>query len=551
MRIKFLLVFCALWLALPTQAQPSIKWFLNASNDSVYNSKIADFGLDSKGNVISIGTLSNIADLDPSPLAQDTALTKRGDNFYISKVSPSGKLIWVKFLKSKNVGTSFVWHHLVIDHSDNIIVTSGFFGVMDYDPSAAEKLFTSRKPTYNDFVFAKYNPSGDLLWANSYGTGFGSSTEEITGLNILPDNRIIALMTSLSLGIDMDPSPAIRNSGSSGTTALCYNSDGSLSWLTNFPKTTSYPVKGRSFALGSSSELYAISIGYYETTITKLDTSGRVFWNKTIGKFSDGARVNSTGIIGDKSGGFVLYGDFLNTVDFEPGTKVKEISTADGFDTELFIASYDSSGNLHWINTIKGQGAITDAVRDGNELWMSGNITGTINLNANHSINGASSTLPGGYWFQIGLDGTYKDAVSIGAISNISRLAKQDNYLLNNGTIGAGIPCDIDFSSKTTNIQSKFGGAYLAAYTLMNPASITGLKNQNLMAYPNPAQDFINISSSKSLTGDFQVMNLTGEVVISGKFSDTQKQNTIQISNLSPGIYYFSANSIKVKFVKY
>lgn len=155
MRIKFLLIFCALWLALPTQAQPSLKWFLNASNDSVYNSKIADFGLDSKGNVISIGTLSNIADLDPSPLAQDTALTKRGDNFYISKVSPSGKLIWVKFLKSKNVGTSFVWHHLVIDHSDNIIVTSGFFGVIDYDPSAAEKNVYLSKANLQRFRFCE------------------------------------------------------------------------------------------------------------------------------------------------------------------------------------------------------------------------------------------------------------------------------------------------------------------------------------------------------------------------------------------------------------
>lgn len=66
---------------------------------------------------------------------------------------------------------------------------------------------------------------------------------------------------------------------------------------------------------------------------------------------------------------------------------------------------------------------------------------------------------------------------------------------------------------------------------------INNLSNISSEIFPNPAHSVINISSEIK-TGNFEIIDLTGKVVSSGKF-----QNSIDISSLKQGVYLVNINN--------
>jgi len=89
------------------------------------------------------------------------------------------------------------------------------------------------------------------------------------------------------------------------------------------------------------------------------------------------------------------------------------------------------------------------------------------------------------------------------------------------------------------------------------PTILTGLENtsatNSIHLQPNPAQDKITISGVNSELKNFVLLNAVGQQVNSGSFIN--KQNTIDISDLSNGIYIIklsdkTGNSFNQKFIK-
>ena len=74
--------------------------------------------------------------------------------------------------------------------------------------------------------------------------------------------------------------------------------------------------------------------------------------------------------------------------------------------------------------------------------------------------------------------------------------------------------------------------------------------NADFLVYPNPASNFINIVFDDSKQHQVIVYNSIGEIALT---SFVEKHNTINISALSQGIYYITANgnSIIKKFIIY
>jgi len=66
--------------------------------------------------------------------------------------------------------------------------------------------------------------------------------------------------------------------------------------------------------------------------------------------------------------------------------------------------------------------------------------------------------------------------------------------------------------------------------------SVTNNKAIEFSLYPNPAKDFINIESPKTISS-VAVMDITGKVVIN---VNNLKNNRINISDLLPGVYMVS-----------
>ncbi|MFM2393346.1 MAG: hypothetical protein RLZZ546_1328, partial [Bacteroidota bacterium] len=79
-------------------------------------------------------------------------------------------------------------------------------------------------------------------------------------------------------------------------------------------------------------------------------------------------------------------------------------------------------------------------------------------------------------------------------------------------------------------------------------------ENENIYAYPNPANNFISISLDKEMKGEVEATIYSQNGQIIGTQSLSNKNNKINVSALSSGVYFVSikGSSInsKVKFVK-
>jgi uncharacterized delta-60 repeat protein len=78
------------------------------------------------------------------------------------------------------------------------------------------------------------------------------------------------------------------------------------------------------------------------------------------------------------------------------------------------------------------------------------------------------------------------------------------------------------------------------------------ISNKNIILYPNPVKDILNITSKENIQiNSIQIYNILGELVMNQ--SDKNSISTINVSNLSNGIYTIIINSNKktnAKFIK-
>jgi type IX secretion system substrate protein/beta-propeller repeat-containing protein len=94
---------------------------------------------------------------------------------------------------------------------------------------------------------------------------------------------------------------------------------------------------------------YLHSKGYTNLFIQKLDASGNFLWAKSIGE---------TGSVGgqlvkiDLAGNLYITGGFHNTVDFDPNSGIKNL-TSNGA-SDIFVLKLDVSGNFLWAKSFGG-----------------------------------------------------------------------------------------------------------------------------------------------------------------------------------------------------
>ena len=197
--------------------------------------------VDSSDNIIVVGyTLSDGAG---------------GPDFLIAKYNTSGTLLWDKTLGGP--GSEFAYG-VDVDSSDNIVVVGGG---------------TSDGAGNYDFFIAKYNSSGTLLWDKTLG---GSSAEFGYGVAVDSSDNIVVVGYTLSDG-----------AGSNDFLIAKYNSSGTLLWdktLGGTGSDTANSVSIDSFdnivVVGSTASDGA---GSNDFLVTKYNSSGTLLWDKTLG----------------------------------------------------------------------------------------------------------------------------------------------------------------------------------------------------------------------------------------------------------------------------
>ena len=78
-------------------------------------------------------------------------------------------------------------------------------------------------------------------------------------------------------------------------------------------------------------------------------------------------------------------------------------------------------------------------------------------------------------------------------------------------------------------------------------ASLDKVKNDLLMIYPNPVDDFLTVEVESLFMNNYEIINIRGELVLLGTL--IQGQNLIDVGSLMPGIYYFKVGPERKKIV--
>ncbi len=342
-------------------AQPAYTWAnsMGGTSDEMGYSIRADVS----GNTYVTGYFNGTANFNPSGSANLTS--QGGQDIFLAKYDPSGGYLWAFSIGStgNDIGNS-----LAVDAS-GVFITGSFKGAADFDPGAGTT--TLANMGLDDIFFARYDVSGNLVWAESIGT-----TANDEGYGIAADaagNTHIAGTFGGGGGgtADFDP-----GAGTANLTTNVVNSD---------------------------------------IFFAKYDASGNYLWAKAISSL--GADI-AHAITVDASGNVYITGEYSGTADFDPNGGVSNMTPVANMD--IFFGKYSSAGALTWAKSIGGAGAdigygIT-VDGSGSNVYITGIFNGTVDFNPAGATNNlvAPCCAPDGFFGKYTSAGIYVWAGNMG-----------------------------------------------------------------------------------------------------------------------------------------
>lgn len=131
------------------------------------------------------------------------------------------------------------------------------------------------------------------------------------------------------------------------------------------------------------------SHGNSDVLLVKLDANGYLIWAKSWGSTGSDEGM---GIVIDSVNNIYTTGAFNDTVDFDPGTGIYNLSSIGGINT--FISKLESTGSLIWANQIKGSNNIGLSIKlDAHEkIYVAGEFGGTCDFDPSNNLYNLTST---------------------------------------------------------------------------------------------------------------------------------------------------------------
>ena len=194
---------------------------------------------------------------------------------------------------------------IALDAAGNVYTTGKFYGTADFDPGLGTFNMTAPSGADDGIFISKLSPTGDFVWAKSITSNYNDTR------GIAVDDSGNVLITGFYQAgdiVDFDPGPGTFN-------------------LT--------------------------STGNYDMFILKLDTNGDFVWAKRIGGIGASyTSVFGNGIALDNAGNSYITGDFIGTIDFDPGAAVNNLVST--VNSDIFVCKIDANGNFVWAKSMDG-----------------------------------------------------------------------------------------------------------------------------------------------------------------------------------------------------
>ena len=455
-------------------------------------------------------------DFDPGP--GNATLNSIGgwsgdEDIFIAHYDLNGNYLWAKSMGGLNEEKAL---DMAVDNVGNSYITGYFRDVVDFDPDTGTATLVSNG--FQDAFFAKYDSNGDYVWAYDLCDSNSAAYNSIIELD--NTNNDIYLSGAFTGTVDFDRGVGIFNMTDNNYTLRYiakYDTSGSFLWAGNISAASGITITSISIDNLSNSNL--LICGYF-SGLADFDLSSGVFNvipnnNYSViyfAKYTSSGNLilikqtNSTGILGtgkriitDSKSSICLTGEFTGTTDFDPNVGISNL-IANGNSRDIFFAKYDSTGNYVWVRSIGGVNtdeASSIALDYTGNIYLTGYFTNSMDADPDNSV-----------------------------------------VLLNPSTS-----------------QNIFIGKY--SNTLTGIFEWEKASTSSLVVFPNPSTQIITISnmvSKSSLLSKISITNAAGDVIYQEFASVSQKQPSINIKFLPPGIYCISAISdnglVSAKFIK-
>lgn len=461
-------------------------------------------------------------------------------DIFLVKIDPSGTVLWAKTFGGVDGDQG---NSVAVDALGNIILTGWFASAsISFDSTVLNNAGT----TSSDLFIAKFDSSGNLIWAKSAGgtindRGYGVSTD--TNSNIFVTGWYSSPTINFETGV-------LTNAGSATNDIFLvkYDSNGTALWSKTIGGTNNdagnactTDASGNTYVTGNfvsasinfgTGALNNAGTGTNDLYITKYDPLGVSLWSACVGGIND-EMGNGIALSGNN---VYLTGAFSSpTVTFG---STAALTNASAGTSDIFLAGYSSTGTANWSERAGGidadQGKCICADASGN-VYISGSFISTnISFGTGTLTNFASGTKDlfvasysntGNSLWSLEV-GNSADEIGNGIASSTTSSAIYLGGVFNSGLVSFG----------TNTIYKGCGEdvfyAKLDMTTGMQDASSTSDITLNL--FPNPSSNGIFSINDELANAEIEIYNVLGEKIV----SNSNINNTIDLSAQAKGVYF-------------
>ena len=368
-----------------------------------------DVSVDNQGNIYLISFGNTQTNFNPTNSPGILGVTFGCAS--VSKLSPTGSLIWVKFI-SQTGATSGGCTPTQIKVKNGFVYVAGTFGggggQFDFDPNNGTAYSSGSNPTLKGFLL-KWDLDGNYVWHKLQTTPLGLTIEDLH-IDALGNSYVCG---SFANSINAN-SQSLTSNGSSDAFFTKYDSNGNLLILQGFGGNQSQPDICKGISTDSNGNVFvggiyngavdfdpsgnttiSTSNGSGDAFIAKFNSSGGFMWVKPFGVNGSNDEVND--IVVDNSDNIYFTGTALNSIDFDFGSATHILNSSFNYS---FIVKWNNSGNYIWANGLYSTSSCQGkkmAIND-NEIVVLGLGSGIIDMNPsvnnlNLSASGLGNTL--------------------------------------------------------------------------------------------------------------------------------------------------------------
>jgi WD40 repeat protein len=475
-----------------------ILWLAHIEHATILNAD-ATF-LTEDGGII----ISGAASSDPviyGTSGTETLIVPNGLAAYFVRFNADGAIISSQAIGGPNGASSVYVKGISLDASDNITIAGSYIGNVDFDPSAAAYLLSGSVTDPYGFI-AKYEASGNMIWAKKIGAGMNSVS--VNDMATDSEGNLI-LVGYFAYTVDFNLDPLVTN---------------------NFT-----------------------ALDVYDGFIAKYNADGNYLW-------AGGLRENESyggvsHVITDHADNIIIEGVFARKCDFDitAGIKNRKPSGAD-----FYIAKYDPAGNYKWVKNPTGDGDFIMsqiAADEGGNIYSTGQFSGTFDFDFGNPIfnmSGPDAASWHANLFVTKMDkkGNFKYAFQLSPVfaeltghgAGMSLSVTPDDQLLLTGTYDGSLDIDPTAGENIINEVGYDHTGFVARYGQPVLKSASAMPLPELEIYPSPASEYFVLDGSSDGLSSIFVSDMQGRVIKSWTTAEISESGLVfNVSGILPGSY--------------